>query len=125
MMTSIDAKKATLEDARQADVITRAEMPRPQLREGKTLVEGWLFKGVFNLANEGAQAVTNRLKPWNKRWFVLCDDGKLYYYKAPEDAKQAKVPIDMNLLSAVSAVNGPLELELKVNFQLQLKVQVE
>ena len=33
-----------------------------------------------------------KLKPWNKRWFVLCDDGKLYYYKAPEDAKQAKVP---------------------------------
>jgi len=88
------------------------------LREGATLAEGWLFKGAFNLAVEGAGntmgSVSNRLKPWNKRWFVLCDDGKLYYYKAPEDAKQAKVPIDMNLLSAVSAVNGPLEFELKV-----------
>ena len=47
-----------------------------------------------------------KLSPWNKRWFVLCDDGKLYYYKAPEDAKAAKVPLDMNLVESVSAVNG-------------------
>ena len=49
---------------------------------------------------------------------MLSDDGtgqaKLYYYKDKEDATVAKVPIDINLLSAVNAVNGPLELELKV-----------
>ena len=83
------------------------------MREGGTLAEGWLHKGAFNLTADGAN-MTNRLKPWNKRWFVLCDDGKLYYYKTPEDARQAKVPIDMNSLSSVAAVNGPLEFELKV-----------
>ena len=53
-----------------------------------------------------------RRAAWHR--FVLCDDGKLYYYKAPEDAKQAKVPIDMNLVASVGAVNGPLEFELRV-----------
>ena len=53
---------------------------------------------------------------------MLTDDGKLWYYKDQAEAKTAKVPIDMNTLSAVSAVNGPLELELKVGLRsLRLK----
>ena len=71
-MQAADAKMAALEEARAADVASRAAMPRPQLREGATLAEGWLFKGAFNLAVEGAGntmgSVSNRLKPWNKRW---------------------------------------------------------
>ena len=57
------------------------------------------------------QGHLNRMKTMNKRWFVLCTDGKLYYYKSKEDAKTAKVPIDMNLVASVGAVNGPLEFE--------------
>ena len=57
---------------------------------------------------------------------MLTELGKLYYYKAPEDARQAKVPIDMNTLTSVSAVNGPLELELKVGRRaLRLKVRLQ
>ena len=62
------------------------------MREGSTVIEGWLYKGAFNLTKDDptetvkGQALS-RLKPWNKRWFVLADDGKgqakLYYYKAP------------------------------------------
>jgi hypothetical protein len=114
VLAHAEASKAAMEDRRAVDRDTRAAMPRPQLREGSTLAEGWLYKGAFNLAGEAA-GLSSRLKPWNKRWFVLCDDGKLYYYKTPEDAKQAKVPIDMNLLSSVTAVNGPLEFEIKAS----------
>ena len=110
-----DAAKLAADERKEADRHARAAMPRPQLREGLTLAEGWLYKGTFNMGGEHGQGQLSRLaKPWNKRWFVLCDDGKLYYYKAPEDARQAKVPIDMSLLSSVSAVNGPLEFELQV-----------
>jgi len=114
VMTSTDATTAALAEARQADVAQRAAMPRPQVREGTTLAEGWLYKGSFNLTSDGAGAgLKEQLKPWNKRWFILCDNGKLYYYKSPEDGRQAKVPIDMNLFSTVTADHGPLEFELR------------
>ena len=116
LLTSADTNQRSLEGRREASKAVRASMPHPIVREGKTLLEGYLFKGSFNLSNEpeSVKGQFAKLKPWNKRWFALCDDGKLFYYKQPEDAKQAKVPIDMNTLTAVSAVNGPLELELKV-----------
>ena len=181
MLAAADGADAALQQQREAAASERGAMPQPQLRDGSsTLIEGWLYKGAFNLSNEpeSVKSHVNRLKPWNKRWFVLCDDGKLYYYKAPEDAKQAKVarvptahtgracthwprvhthtrtlraralcapvqqssgvmaatlfgspttrcatarahacaqvPIDMNMLTSVAAVNGPLELELRL-----------
>jgi len=45
---------------------------------------------------------------------VLCNDGKLFYYKSAEDSKTAKVPLDMNLVTSVNVVNGPLEFELRM-----------
>ena len=101
----------------------------------KTVIEGWLLKGSFNLAKEDHSdtikgQLSSRLKPWNKRWFVLSDDGrgqaKLYYYKSQDDSRQTaqKVPIDMNTLTAVNAVNGPLEFEMRVGARLlRLKAQ--
>ena len=124
-LAQADDAQARVESDKAAAAQVRSAMPQPQTRESEsTVLEGWLYKGAFNLTTDGGAdtsmtgALSARLKPWAKRWFVLSDDGtghaKLYYYKAPEDAKVAKVPIDMNLLSAVHAVNGPLELELRI-----------
>ena len=62
----------------------RAAMPQVRVRDGETLCTGWLYKGSFNLSHDTAvvKEQLNRLKPWNKRWFVLCGDGRLYYYRS-------------------------------------------
>ena len=118
LLAAAEGRKARLDDEQARVELERAAMPRPQVRDGGTIKEGWMYKGTFALSHQshhhhGVKQLS-RLKPWNKRWFVLCDDGKLYYYKGREDAQQAKVPVDMNLLTAVTAVNGPLEFELRV-----------
>jgi len=114
LLSSTDATKLALQAERDGAALVRQAMPRPQVREGGTLAEGWLFKASFNLDSEvdAVKGQLNRFKPWNKRWFVLCDDGKLYYYKSPDDSRTAKVPIDMLMLNMVTPVNGPLEFEL-------------
>ena len=63
------------------------------------------YKGVFSMTNDGGNEssvkgqLVARLKPWNKRWFVLSDDGggraKLYYYKAPEERTATPTPLDL------------------------------
>ena len=116
---ALDADKATAAEV-------RSSMPQPQTRENEsTVVEGWLhvYRSQFHMDGSSDTSsvkgqLSARLKPWAKRYFVLSDNGtgqaKLYCYKSPEDAKVAKVPIDMNLCSAVNALNGPLELELSI-----------
>ena len=127
LLEEAEERRRAIKEEQPADARLRSFLPRPQLRdEGSTLAEGWLLKGTFSLASDmnAVQGHLNRMKTMNKRWFVLCTDGKLYYYKSPEDAKTAKVPIDMNLVASVGAVNGPLEFELRVGARaLRLKAE--
>ena len=97
----------------------------------------------FSAQTDAVKEHLNRLKPWSRRWFVLTQDGKLCtpppglepravqlraasaahalgprnthtdYYKSPEEARSPKVPLDINLLEAVSPVGGGLEFELR------------
>ena len=128
LLEEAEQRRKAIKEEQPADARLRSFLPRPQLRdEGSTLAEGWLLKGTFSLASDmnAVQGHLNRMKTMNKRWFVLCTDGKLYYYKSKEDAKTAKVPIDMNLVASVGAVNGPLEFELRVGARaLRLKAEL-
>lgn len=111
-----DAASASLQERVAANAKFRASLPQPQLRSGTTLCEGWLHKGSFNLSTEVAtvKEQLNRFKPWNRRWFVLCSDGRLYYYRSQEDVRTPKVPIDMNLLSSVTPMGESLEFHIQV-----------
>ncbi|KAL1503935.1 hypothetical protein AB1Y20_012396 [Prymnesium parvum] len=116
------AKQTKLQEDLAEYARVRATLPQPQLRSGTTLCEGWLYKGAFNLSTEVNHHALNRFKPWNKRWFVLSSDGRLYYYKSPDDVRTPKVPIEMKLLSAVIPVGDTLEFHLHVgSHELHLK----
>jgi len=116
LLSDAEQRGTSLAVQQEADAKERAAMPRPEQRTaGAPLAEGWLCKGAFGLLQAEKKAHLARLKPWHKRWFVLCEDGKLFYYKGPEDAVTAlKVPLNMNLVQSVSVVNGPLEFELRM-----------
>ena len=52
LLANADAHSAQLAVARAAAAAARADMPQPSVRRESTLLEGWLFKGSFNLAGE-------------------------------------------------------------------------
>ena len=66
-----DESSREVEAQKSASQMLREAMPQPAVREGSgaaTLIEGWLFKGSFNLSTE-ADSVKGKmslLKPWNK-----------------------------------------------------------
>ena len=75
ILEEAESRRSALEEEQRADAEVRAAMPQPQLRDEATAdaAEGWLQKGTFALASghDAVKEQLNRLKPWNKRWFVL------------------------------------------------------
>ncbi|EOD10306.1 hypothetical protein EMIHUDRAFT_631957 [Emiliania huxleyi CCMP1516] len=118
LLSSADQTSQCLAAESAAASALRGAMPRPMSRDTATapLVEGWLQKGSFNLSTPGERSSLHRLRPWSRRYFVLDPSGKLYFYKEREAADGGRasmqVPLDLRLVSAVTAVNGPLEFEL-------------
>ena len=69
LLATADESERDVTAQREAASLVRDAMPQPTVREGTTILEGWLYKGAFNLSNE--TSTISRLKPWNKRWCPL------------------------------------------------------
>ena len=114
------AVKKRLKEEDEAGLATRAEREERrailekstlaflnQKTAGSTVTEGWLEKQPFDLAAEKKSKFVNKVgASWQRRYFELTSDGKLFYCKGPGDRASCTMPVDFNVVTEVTDVTA-------------------
>jgi hypothetical protein len=78
--------------------------PTVAATDATPIISGWLSKQSFNITEGERSKLKTSLSGWKKRWFVLRQDGLMYYYKGEgdQDMVSGAMPVDLRQVTEVT-----------------------